>query len=122
MEYRTLNDQELVRRQKMEELREKGIDPFGHAFKRTATSKSLKDAYDKYSKEELAEMNIHASLAGRIMTKRSKGKAGFMHIQDRYGQFQIYCRSDSLSELDFELFKKSDLGDIVGIEGLLIRT
>ena len=51
MDNRTLNDQEIVRRQKMEELRAKGIDPFGHAFKRTATSKSLKDAYGKYSKK-----------------------------------------------------------------------
>lgn len=122
MDNRTLNDQEIVRRQKMEELRAKGIDPFGHAFKRTATSKSLKDAYGKYSKEELSEMNVKAALAGRIMAKRSKGKTGFMHIQDRYGQFQIYCRSDSVSELDFELFKKADLGDIIGIEGVLIRT
>ncbi|HEY8395512.1 MAG TPA: lysine--tRNA ligase [Bacilli bacterium] len=122
MEYRILNDQEMVRRQKMDELRAKGIDPFGHAFKRTATSKSLKDAYEKYSKEELAGMNVKASIAGRIMTKRGKGKAGFMHIQDRYGQFQIYCRSDQLSELEYDLFKKADLGDIVGIEGELIRT
>lgn len=122
MEYRNLNDQEMVRRQKMDELRAKGIDPFGHAFKRTATSKSLKDAYEKYSKEELAGMNVKASIAGRIMTKRGKGKAGFMHIQDRYGQFQIYCRSDQLSELEYDLFKKADLGDIVGIEGELIRT
>lgn len=112
----------MVRRQKMDELRAKGIDPFGHAFKRTATSKSLKDAYEKYSKEELAGMNVKASIAGRIMTKRGKGKAGFMHIQDRYGQFQIYCRSDQLSELEYDLFKKADLGDIVGIEGELIRT
>ena len=74
MDYRNLNDQEIVRRQKMEDLRAKGIDPFGSAFKRTATSKSLKDAYDKYSKEELLEMNIKASIAGRIMTKRAKEK------------------------------------------------
>ncbi len=122
MDYRNLNDQEIVRRQKMEDLRAKGIDPFGSAFKRTATSKSLKDDYDQYSKEELLEMNIKASIAGRIMTKRGKGKTGFMHIQDRYGQFQVYCRSDSLSELEYKLFKKADLGDIVGIEGELIRT
>ncbi len=123
MDYKqNLNDQEMVRRQKMEDLREKGIDPFGHAFQRTATSQSLKEAYDKYSKEELLEMNIKASLAGRIMTKRGKGKVGFMHIQDRNGQFQIYCRSDSLNEQEYEIFKKGDLGDIVGIEGDLIRT
>ncbi|NLD25903.1 MAG: lysine--tRNA ligase [Acholeplasmataceae bacterium] len=117
-----LNDQELVRRQKMEELRQKGIDPFGQKFTRTANSLTLKSQYDSYTKEELAEMNIQASVAGRIMTKRGKGKAGFMHIQDRYGQIQIYCRSDALTETEYELFKKADLGDIVGIEGVIIRT
>ncbi|MDD3999347.1 MAG: lysine--tRNA ligase [Bacilli bacterium] len=123
MDYKqNLNDQELVRLQKMEDLRAKGIDPFGQAFTRSANSQSLKTTYDRYSKEELLEMNIKASVAGRIMTKRGKGKAGFMHIQDRYGQLQIYCRSDSLSELEYELFKKADLGDIVGIVGNLIRT
>jgi lysyl-tRNA synthetase class 2 len=117
-----LNDQELVRRQKMEELRQKGIDPFGQKFTRTANSLILKSQYDGYTKEELLEMDVHAAVAGRIMTKRGKGKAGFMHIQDRYGQFQIYCRSDHLTETEYELFKKADLGDIVGIEGVLIRT
>ncbi len=117
-----LNDQELVRRQKMEELRSKGVDPFGQAFVRTANSQSLKAKYDSYLKEELLDMNVKASIAGRIMTKRGKGKAGFMHIQDRYGEFQIYCRSDTLPENEYELFKKADIGDIVGIEGDLIRT
>ena len=69
-----LNDQELVRRQKMEELRSKGVDPFGQAFVRTANSQSLKAKYDSYLKEELLDMNVKASIAGRIMTKRGKGK------------------------------------------------
>jgi lysyl-tRNA synthetase class 2 len=89
-----LNDQELVRRQKMEELRSKGIDPFGQSFQRTTNSLEIKNKYQNYTKEQLHDMNEKAIVAGRIMTKRSKGKAGFMHIQDRYGQIQIYCRSD----------------------------
>lgn len=117
-----LTDQELVRRQKMEELRAKGIDPFGQAFQRTTNSQELLTKYKDNTKEELLEMHVTVIVAGRIMTKRSKGKTGFMHIQDKYGRLQIYCRSDHLSELEFDLFKRSDLGDIVGIEGYVIRT
>lgn len=117
-----LNDQELVRRQKMEMLREMGIDPFGSAFKRTTNSFELKTKYETATKEELLELNVFATVAGRIMTKRSKGKVGFMHIQDKFGQLQIYVRSDHLTEDEYELFKKGDIGDIVGIEGQIIRT
>lgn len=117
-----LNDQELVRRQKMEMLREMGIDPFGSAFKRTTNSFELKTKYETATKEELLELNLFATVAGRIMTKRSKGKVGFMHIQDKFGQLQIYVRSDHLTEDEYELFKKGDIGDIVGIEGQIIRT
>ncbi len=117
-----LTDQELVRRKKMEELREKGIDPFGHKFNRKDFSKDLKEKYQSYQKEELHEMHIPASVAGRIMSKRSKGKAGFMHIQDKYGLIQIYVRQDALTELEFELFDKGDIGDIVGIEGEVMLT
>ena len=117
-----LNEQEQVRRNKMEELRAKGIDPFGQKYERTDTSKSLKDKYLQYSKEELHEMNVVAKIAGRIMTKRCKGKVGFMHIQDRYGQMQIYLRFDVLGEEEYALYKTADIGDIVGIEGEVMRT
>lgn len=117
-----LNDQELVRRAKMKELQDRGIDPFGQAFVRTTNSLDLKSKYSENTKEELHDANILVSLAGRIMTKRSKGKAGFMHIQDKFGQIQIYVRSDQLTEEEFEIFKKGDLGDIVGIYGLVIKT
>ncbi|HRT68637.1 MAG TPA: lysine--tRNA ligase [Bacilli bacterium] len=117
-----LNDQELVRRQKMEALREMGIDPFGSAFKRTTNSLELKTKYKNATKEELIDLNVFATVAGRIMTKRFKGKVGFMHIQDKFGQLQIYVRSDHLSEKEYEIFKKGDIGDFVGIEGQIIRT
>ena len=117
-----LTEQEQVRRNKMEELRAKGIDPFGQKYERTDTSKSLKDKYLQYSKEELHEMNVVTKIAGRIMTKRCKGKVGFMHIQDRYGQMQIYLRFDVLGEEEYALYKTADIGDIVGIEGEVMRT
>ncbi len=122
MAIQNLTDQEIVRREKMAALKEAGIDPFGQAFERTATSASLKAEYENYSKEELLELNKTASVAGRIMTKRCKGKAGFMHIQDKYGLLQIYCRLDHMSEQEYEIFKRGDIGDIVGVYGDVIRT
>ena len=66
--------------------------------------------------------DVTVRVAGRIMTKRRQGKAGFMHIQDVDGRIQIYVRKDDIGEDAYELFKKSDIGDIVGIEGTLMRT
>ena len=115
-------EQELVRREKLKELEEKGINPFGNRFNVTTNSKEIKEKYANMTKEELHEIEIPVVIAGRIMTKRGKGKVGFMHIQDKYGQIQIYIRQDEVGEENYELFKKADLGDIVGIEGCVFRT
>lgn len=117
-----LSEQEKIRRQKMEDLRAMGIDPFGHAYKRTHRSKEIRDAYEDFTKEELLEKNVIVRIAGRIMTKRRQGKAGFMHIQDVEGRMQIYVRKDVIGEEQYEIFKKSDIGDIVGIEGSVMKT
>lgn len=117
-----LTDQEIVRREKMVELRKQGIDPFGSAFKKTHQASEIFELYDKYDKDELAFKNDEVIVAGRIMTKREMGKAGFLHLQDETGQIQVYLRKDTLSELDFELFKAADLGDIIGIQGRVFRT
>ncbi len=122
MEELQLTEQEQVRRKKMEELVEKGIAPFGQRYDRTHRSKDIFDKYGESTKEELEEINETARIAGRIMTKRDQGKAGFMHIQDRDGRIQVYVRKDAIGEELFEIFKKADLGDIVGIEGKIFRT
>lgn len=122
MEENRLSEQEIVRRNKMQNLKDKGIDPFGSRFDRTDTSKSLKDKYLEKTKEELEEMHVNVKIAGRIMTKRRQGKIGFMHIQDRFGQIQIFLRFDNLGEEQYELFKVSDIGDIVGITGEVMKT
>ena len=119
---REFNDQELVRRQKMEELRSKGIDPFGQAFKRTANSKSIKDEYSEFSKEELEAKNIEVSIAGRIMSKRRMGKMCFMHILDKDGQIQLVINKQDVGEEAYEIVKSSDIGDIIGVEGIVYRT
>jgi lysyl-tRNA synthetase class 2 len=117
-----LNDQMKVRREKMETLRESGIDPFGHKFTRTHNSAELHAEYDENTKEELHEKDLHATIAGRLMTKRGKGKVGFAHIQDREGQIQIYVRKDEVGEENYQIFKQADLGDFLGVEGQIMKT
>ena len=117
-----LNDQQLIRREKMAALAEQGIDPFGKRFERTADSAQLKEKYSDKTKEELHELAEAATIAGRLMTKRGKGKVGFAHIQDREGQIQIYVRKDTVGEENYQIFKKADIGDFLGIEGEVMRT
>ncbi|HBL1966619.1 TPA: lysine--tRNA ligase [Enterococcus faecium] len=112
----------LVRRQKMEQLREDGIDPFGKRFERTHNSEELHELFDPRTKEELAEMGLTASVAGRMMTRRGKGKAGFAHLQDREGQIQIYVRKDQVGDEAYEVFKHADLGDFFGVTGQIMKT
>lgn len=117
-----LNDQLQVRRDKMEDLRQNGIDPFGQRFNRTHLSQELVEQFGAFSKEELEEKNIEVSIAGRIRTKRGKGKAGFAHVQDIQGQVQIYVRKDMIGEESYAFFDKVDLGDIVGVTGVVFKT
>ncbi|QGG49536.1 lysine--tRNA ligase [Lysinibacillus pakistanensis] len=117
-----LNDQLLVRRQKMTAIQENGQDPFGSRFERTHLSTEVREQFADQTKEQLEEHLQEVIIAGRIMTKRGKGKAGFAHIQDLGGQIQIYVRQDHVGEEAYELFKQADLGDIVGVRGNVFRT
>ena len=119
---RQFSEQEIVRRNKAKELEEKGIKPFGFRFDVTSNSKEIKENYQNSTKEQLEEEKNHVVIAGRIMTKRRKGKAGFFHIQDKFGQIQIYISINEVGEEAYDLFKSSDLGDIVGIEGFVCKT
>lgn len=116
------NDQILVRRQKMSEIRESGLDPFGARFERTHLSEQIIDKFEGLTKEELEEAQPEVAIAGRIMTKRGKGKAGFAHIQDLGGQIQLYIRKDAIGDDAYHLFDTADLGDIVGAKGKVFRT
>ena len=89
-----LNDQQIVRREKMAALREQGIDPFGKRFERTANSGQLKEKYSELDKEQLHDLNETAIIAGRLVTKRGKGKVLI------YLKFRVWTitRLDNLSE------------------------
>jgi lysyl-tRNA synthetase class 2 len=116
-------EQESVRREKLEELKAKGIDPFGQRFDRNNNTDTLRLKFDQYTKEELHDMDTEfVKIAGRLMTKRGKGKAGFANIMDQFGQVQLYVRLDAVGEEQFELFNKADLGDFLGIEGKIMKT
>ncbi|PCM39960.1 lysine--tRNA ligase [Mammaliicoccus sciuri] len=119
-----MNDQMLVRREKLQELRDLGIDPFGKKFVRSGDSKSLHQEWDEFSKEELHDKEDESAvaIAGRLMTKRGKGKAGFAHVKDITGQIQIYVRKDQVGDEQFEIWKHADLGDIVGVKGVMFKT
>ena len=119
---REFTEQELVRREKAENLRALGLDPFGHRFDVTSNSKKIKETFENYSKEELEEAKNEVIIAGRIMNKRRSGKAGFMDIQDKFGNVQIYISISDVGEEQYELYKSCDLGDIIGITGWICKT
>ena len=107
------------RRKKLENLKEKGIN-YPNSFRRSNLAKALIDEYSQFEKDELAKKSISVSIAGRIMLKREMGKASFSTIQDMTGRIQLYLRQDALD--NYEIFKVSDLGDIVGVKGTLFKT
>lgn len=117
-----LNDQMIVRREKRDELRAKGIDPFGGRFERTHYSSELKEAYDQFTKAELAEKEFPATVVGRLMAKRGSGKAGFANLKDSKGNIQIYVRLDEVGEEQYDVFKHADLGDFIGVAGEMMKT
>ena len=117
-----MNDQELARRQKMDALAEKGIDPFGQAFDVKDHAADLIASYGEKSAEELEGMAVTAKAAGRIMSKRRMGKIGFMHIQDKSGKIQVVVKKQVVGDEVYELFKSSDVGDIIGVSGTVFKT
>ena len=117
-----LTDQQEARIAKMNALREQGIDPFGKAFHRASNSQLIKDEYSEKSAEELESLHAEVSIAGRIMQKRRMGKLGFIHLLDREGKIQVVINKRIIGDEIYELFKASDLGDIIGIRGTVIKT
>ncbi|OPH51208.1 lysine--tRNA ligase [Paenibacillus ferrarius] len=117
-----LNELLTIRRNKLDELRGLGVDPFGSKFVRTHTSKDILTAYQDKTKDELDAEAVEVSIAGRIMQKRSMGKASFAHLQDITGKIQIYVREDALEAAIYQAFDLLDLGDIVGVKGIVFKT
>lgn len=106
---------------KLQELRDLGIDPFPHNYKKTHFAADIKSKDEEFQPGDVKE-ELTAKLAGRLMTKRPMGKAAFFNIQDQTGSLQAYVQVAELNEKDQQSFKLMDIGDIVGIEGYLFKT
>jgi len=119
---REFSDQELVRREKAENIRNMGMDPFGQKFDRKDFAMDIKEKYKDIDHEEFENMEDTATVAGRIMFIRKMGKASFFTIQDKTGKIQIYISINDIGEEAYNLFKTADIGDIVGVYGKIMKT
>ena len=119
---REFTEQELVRREKLNKIREFGIDPFGHRFSVTDFSQDIKDQCVGLTHDELEEKDIMVRIAGRIMFIRKMGKASFFSLKDKLGNIQVYISINDVGEEAYSLFKTADIGDIVGVYGKVMLT
>ena len=111
-----LGDQVRVRREKLENLRAEGFDPFLQTrFEVTSDSAAIKGNYEAMEGKSVR-------LAGRLMSKRGMGKVSFCDLQDSTGRIQLYVKFDEMEEASFQRFKKNDIGDIVGVVGDVFKT
>lgn len=114
-EIEELHELKKVRLDKLEELRSMGIDPFGQRFERDTMAAQISADF-----EQLEGQTV--TIAGRLMSKRRHGKAGFANLQDLSGDIQLYFRRDDVGVDKYEIYKKMDIGDILGVRGFVFRT
>ena len=107
---------------KLETLKKEGIDPFPNDFRVTHTSMEIQEIFSSISDEELKSVQERFHLAGRIVAIRDFGKASFIQVQDRKGRIQAYIQKNVVGDQAFQLFKTSDIGDFIGLEGKVFRT
>jgi lysyl-tRNA synthetase class 2 len=110
------------RKQKAEELCEAGVELYPNDFRRQDHLADIRERYEDWSEEELAREERIFVCAGRIMSLRSFGRAAFMHIKDSSERLQVYVKKERLGKEEYNLFKKADIGDFVGVQGTLFRT
>jgi len=119
-----MKETDILRQQrikKLDELRNEGIDPYPNSFRVDTTTQQIRQAFEHLTKEELDQAEGRYALAGRIMSVRNFGKAAFFHFQDRSGTLQAFLQKKSDNDF-FQLFKKLDIGDFVGVIGKPFRT
>ncbi len=117
-----LNDQRQQRIKKLEELRSLGVNPFGTRFEATDRAGQLIQAHGKKTKDELERAGIRCKIAGRIVALRRFGKAAFAVLQDGADRLQVYLKKDTLGDLAYRICEALDVGDWIGVSGLLFRT
>ena len=110
----------LQRRHKVNALWEAGINPYPNDFRPQHTSSEIHELYGE--QEQIDAQDQTFVVAGRILARRSFGKAAFIQLQDRKGRLQLYVKKDQIGEEAFEAFESFDIGDIIGAEGYPFRT
>ncbi len=117
-----INEHIKQRIKKLAELSSMGINPYGGRFEVQNNSEELLNLYNNKTREELENSPITVTTAGRIITLRDFGKASFAHIQDATGRIQVYIKKELIKEDDYALFKRLDIGDLIGVKGRLFKT
>lgn len=112
-----LNDQMIIRREKLDKIRALGVEPYGQKFEWDHHAADIRKEAERLEKDE-----THVRIAGRIMIRRGQGKTAFCVLRDQTGDIQVYFKRDELPENEWALFKLVDIGDILGIEGTVFTT
>lgn len=108
------------RKEKLNEIRKAGIDPYPHQYAPTHTTLDIREEYDDVT--DTPDETHRVTIAGRIMTKRDHGKSSFVNLQDSTGQIQIYVRRDGVGADAYLIYRRFDVGDIIGVSGVVFRT
>ena len=115
-EQQDLSELARIRREKLEQLRADGKNPFEITkYEKASCAKEIVDRFDEME-------NQTVRIAGRIMTWRNMGKASFIDLRDASGRIQIYIRINDVGEESYAAFNTWDIGDIIGVEGFVFRT
>ncbi len=117
-----INELIAVRKEKEKALKELGIDTYPQDRGPYLTTEEISLRFGTLSHEELEKTDERVSAAGRIMSFRDFGKSTFVHIQDRKGRIQVYVRKDVLKNPEYSIFKRFDIGDIIGVVGRVFKT
>ena len=117
-----LNEQELLRRKKLNLLKEGGANAYPNNFKRSHQISNVLEEYVDLTSDGTIEQNTNICLAGRLVSRRLMGKASFFNIRDGSGEIQAYIQKQQISQEVYDIFKEYDLGDIIGVEGTMFRT
>lgn len=108
------------RKEKLNEIRKAGIDPYPHQYAPTHTTLDIREEYDHVT--DTPDETHRVTVAGRIMTKRDHGKSSFVNLQDSTGKIQLYVRRDGVGADDYLVYRRFDVGDIIGAAGVVFRT
>ena len=113
----TLMDQ---RQEKLDEIRQLGVDPYAYKYSPTHKTQEICEQFAEVGDQPDETKSVR--VAGRIMTKRDHGKSGFAHLQDSSGRLQIYVRQNAVGEEAYQVYRKLDVGDVIGVGGPVFRT